>query len=370
VNGRHRTVALVTGLALVAVGALPAAAAGQAVTTTTTPDQTIAPPPGQATVPTNQTTTSTATTTPQVTTPKVTKAKRDKMAPANLTMNVHGIHRDHKLKVGKRARVTGYLRPFRPDQHVRVKLLRHGHVVRKLNPEAKRVGSENKGRFSFKSLGLIKPGAYRVAATHDRTGKQDFATVRSDKFRIRYPDVDSGDRNSTVKLFNQLLSKQGYYTSHGKRYDVRTRWAVMAFRKVNGMKRSYGADPAIFKKLADGHGSFDLRYPGQGKHVEVDISRQVMVLANHGEPQHTFAVSTGAPATPTIRGHYNFYRRDAGYNSEGMYYSVYFHNGYATHGFDPVPPYPASHGCVRNPIPDSIFIYNWIALGDSIYLYD
>jgi lipoprotein-anchoring transpeptidase ErfK/SrfK len=34
-----------------------------------------------------------------------------------------------------------------------------------------------------------------------------------------------------------------------------------------------------------------------------------------------------------------------------------------------VPNYPASHGCVRNPIPDSKFIYDWIELGMSIYVH-
>ena len=43
-----------------------------------------------------------------------------------------------------------------------------------------------------------------------------------------------------------------------------------------------------------------------------------------------------------------------------MYYSVYWHGGYAIHGYHSVPPYPASHGCVRNPIPESIFIYDWV----------
>jgi lipoprotein-anchoring transpeptidase ErfK/SrfK len=172
-----------------------------------------------------------------------------------------------------------------------------------------------------------------------------------------------------VKVFNRVLKRQGYFTSGGKKYNVRTKWAVMAFRKVNGMKRTFNANPKIFRRLADRRGEYDLKYPGKGKHVEVDISRQVMVLAKRGKPQHTFAVSTGAPATPTIRGHYRFYRKDAGYNSVGMYYSAYFHGGYATHGYHSVPTYPASHGCVRNPIPDSIFIYNWISLGDSIYVY-
>jgi lipoprotein-anchoring transpeptidase ErfK/SrfK len=35
-----------------------------------------------------------------------------------------------------------------------------------------------------------------------------------------------------------------------------------------------------------------------------------------------------------------------------------------------VPYYPASHGCVRNPEAYSIFIYNWIELGDPMYVYD
>jgi lipoprotein-anchoring transpeptidase ErfK/SrfK len=101
----------------------------------------------------------------------------------------------------------------------------------------------------------------------------------------------------------------------------------------------------------------------------VDISRQVEVLASHGKPRYTIPVSTGAPATPTIRGHYQFYSRQPGYNSHGMYYSVYWHAGYAIHGYDPVPAYAASHGCIRIPIPSAKAVYRWIRLGDPIYVY-
>ena len=52
-----------------------------------------------------------------------------------------------------------------------------------------------------------------------------------------------------------------------------------------------------------------------------------------------------------------------------MYFSVYFLGGYATHGYNPVPNYPASHGCVRNPIPFSRFIYNWVEIGMPIHVY-
>ena len=143
----------------------------------------------------------------------------------------------------------------------------------------------------------------------------------------------------------------------------------MAFRKVNGMARKWSATPGIFRKLADGRGAFNLKYPGKGHHVEVDISRQVMVLADDGKPKATFHVSTGAPATPSDKGNFRFYRKDAGFNSLGMYMSVYYNRGEATHGYKSVPTYPASHGCIRNPIPDSKFIYNWINLGNEMSVY-
>ena len=118
-----------------------------------------------------------------------------------------------------------------------------------------------------------------------------------------------------------------------------------------------------------GKGGFKLRFPNEGKHVEADISRQVLVLADKGKVVATYPTSSGAPATPTVLGHYRFYMKAPGTNAKGMYMSNYFIRGYATHGYHDVPTYPASHGCLRNPIPDSVHIYNWIDLGDPIYVY-
>lgn len=287
---------------------------------------------------------------------------------AHLSVRAKGL-RKGKLRVGHRSRAVGYLRPFVQGQRVRIALMRKGRVIAKRNPVVKRVHNTDRGRFDLRSRALIKPGTYRVVAKHFATSSQRQAVARSAKFRLKYPNLGPRDRNTNVKLFNHLLARQGYFSTHGKRYSTKTGLAVMAFRKVNGMGRSFNASPGIFKKLAGGKGAFHLRYPGAGKHVEVDISKQVMVLAKHRKPQHTFHVSTGAPATPTIRGHYHFYSRQPGFNSSGMYYSVYFRGGYAIHGYHSVPPYPASHGCVRNPIPESKFIYNWVSLGMSIYTY-
>jgi lipoprotein-anchoring transpeptidase ErfK/SrfK len=347
VHGRQRIGLVWAGVLAIALAVLPAAAAGQNGLGSSTAG-------GAA----GDSSARSATIAPEKAAP----------AKAHLSVQAKGV-RNRKLRVGHRGRAVGYLRPFVPGQRVEVALVHQGHVVTKRNPVVTRVHGTDKGRFQLKSKTLIKPGTYRIVARHAATPVQGRAVARSPKFHLKYPNLGRGAKNSSVKLFNHLLLRQGYYTTHGKRYGSKTGFAVMAFRKVNGMKRTYNASPGIFRKLAAGKGSFHLHYPGKGKHVEVDISKQVMVLANHGKPQYTFHVSTGAPATPTIRGHYHFYMRQPGFNSEGMYYSVYWHGGYAIHGYHSVPPYPASHGCVRNPIPESKFIYNWVSLGMSIYTY-
>ena len=82
-----------------------------------------------------------------------------------------------------------------------------------------------------------------------------------------------------------------------------------------------------------------MRHPDAGEHAEVSLSKQVLVLAKGDRPFAIYPVSTGKPSTPTVTGQYSFYRREPGYNSEGMYYSFYWHNGYAVHGYASVPDY-------------------------------
>jgi lipoprotein-anchoring transpeptidase ErfK/SrfK len=52
-----------------------------------------------------------------------------------------------------------------------------------------------------------------------------------------------------------------------------------------------------------------------------------------------------------------------------MYYSFYWHNGYAVHGYAEVPNYAASHGCVRTFIADQPRIYEQLHYGESIFVF-
>jgi hypothetical protein len=170
-------------------------------------------------------------------------------------------------------------------------------------------------------------------------------------------------------LFNRLLQGAGYHMGDvSDQVDEGTELAILAMRKTNEMERTEEYEPALFNMLLRGEGRFEPVHDEDDRHVEVDLSRQVMALVEDGRATDVFHVSSGAFGTPT--GTFSFYSKAPGYNQKGMYYSVYYDGNYATHGYYTVPTYPASHGCVRNPEVYSVFIYDWISLGDPIFIYE
>jgi lipoprotein-anchoring transpeptidase ErfK/SrfK len=80
-------------------------------------------------------------------------------------------------------------------------------------------------------------------------------------------------------------------------------------------------------------------------------------------------MASGKPSTPTIRGSFRVYSKTPGTNALGMVNSVYFYGGYAIHGYHDVPPYAASHGCLRIPIPNSRFVHRWLDYKDRVDVY-
>jgi len=287
---------------------------------------------------------------------------------ANLKVKPNGLS-GGKARVASRVLAIGRLYPFVANQTVRVRFYRGGKIVKGKRVEVRKLPDRNVGGFKLRSSRLTKPGKYRVRVWKPPTRGQQGAKSKSKRFKLKFPSLSQGNRNSAVGLFNELLRKRGYHAPKGDKFDSGTARAVMAFRKVNGMARTMRATGSIFRRLAAGKGAFKLRHPGAGRHVEVDIRRQVMVLADNGKPKHTFHVSTGKASTPSDPGHFRFFQRQPGYNSIGMYYSVYYNGGEAIHGYKSVPTYPASNGCIRNPTPNSKFIYDWVSLGMSIYVY-
>ena len=264
------------------------------------------------------------------------------------------VHSSKQVKLLKKVRVAGKLVGAAPGEVVTVRVAASGRQLfsETLTPS---------GNGSF-GMPLAVDSCCRYVVTAE-SGPHS----ASDGFQVKLPKKLGKGKLS--RLFNRSLQAQGFHTgTKGKKITRGTRLAIKAFRKTNKMSRSYRYSKKIFRKLLTRRGAFKPRYK-KGRHVEVDLSRQVMSLVQGDKPKHTFHISSGTSRTPTIRGKYRFHRHEAGYNNKRMYFTVYFQGGYAIHGFNPVPNHPASHGCVRNPIPFSRFIYNWVSIGMPIYVY-
>jgi len=94
----------------------------------------------------------------------------------------------------------------------------------------------------------------------------------------------------------------------------------------------------------------------------------VLVFAQGGKPVRIYHASSGKPSTPTVFGTFHFYSKTFGTNAKGMVDSSYFIRGYAIHGYADVPAYNASHGCLRVPIPNARSIYDWLRIGDVVWV--
>jgi lipoprotein-anchoring transpeptidase ErfK/SrfK len=144
---------------------------------------------------------------------------------------------------------------------------------------------------------------------------------------------------------------------------------VLAWRKVTGQPRTFSASPAIVRGVLAGRGRFRVRHPRDGRHVEADLSRQVLALIDGRKVRRIYHTSSGAPGTPTVIGRFNVYLKTLGTNRVGMVDASYFIRGYAIHGYVTVPAFNASHGCLRVPIADARSIFDWLRLGDVVWVY-
>jgi lipoprotein-anchoring transpeptidase ErfK/SrfK len=269
-------------------------------------------------------------------------------------ISLHG--RPYVLK-GDTVTVVGHVKPSVPGQIVRVRISTPKRKPTVVRTKVKR-GGLSKVRFRTR-----RAGKYTIYARHEATPEQAFFAAK-DSVGV----VTPGSRLA-LSLLKQGLRALGYPAGYGPSVNDKLARAVLAFRKTNSMARTSTADRHVYGRVFAGRGAFKLRYPKAGKHVEADLSRQVVVLADNGKPVATYPTSSGAPGTPTVLGHYRFYLKAAGTNAKGMYMSNYFIRGYAIHGYPSVPVYNASHGCLRIPNADAVSVFNWINVGDDIFVY-
>ena len=172
-----------------------------------------------------------------------------------------------------------------------------------------------------------------------------------------------------MQLIQQRLAALHFYIPQTGVYDSGTGWALDAYHRLLHRGTYQTLDGRTVSYLLDGFGKFPVRFAQNGRHAEGNLSLQLLALADGSQVVAIYPISSGKPSTPTILGNFRVYSKVPGYLPDGMYFSNFFISGYAIHGYNPAPDYPASHGCMRVPIQDAISIYNWLATGNWVDTY-
>lgn len=189
-----------------------------------------------------------------------------------------------------------------------------------------------------------------------------------------------GDDGARVRQLQRDLSALGYWlgTPDGT-YGHLTSQAVMALQKSAGLSRDGIAGPRTLEALAAG--TLPPLPAGPADRIDIDLTRQVLIVVRGGSIEHVINTSTasgetylshGRPAVAvTPKGTFTVGRVHRGNEVAplGTLYSPrYFYGGYAVHGSGSIPGYPASHGCARvsNGAMDMIWSKDLMPVGSTV----
>jgi peptidoglycan hydrolase-like protein with peptidoglycan-binding domain len=201
--------------------------------------------------------------------------------------------------------------------------------------------------------------------------------------RVDPRNLSDGMTGADVLALQKLLLAQHYDPGPlNSRFGYDTHHAVMTFQKLQrlpatgswgGAERLRSTRPVAYK----------VRYPKAGRAVEIDVTRQILVLSEGGVVRRIIDVSTGSGRVyyqegarniaHTPRGRFSvFYKINGTRISKlgELYKPSYFYQGYAVHGSASVPNYPASHGCVRITNPNADRIFPLLTVGTPVTVFD
>jgi len=268
---------------------------------------------------------------------------------------------------GRTVHIHGVLRPYVPGQWVQVQSSVDGKVFKTDHLRIQPAPGGRNGQFTA-SVSSPKAGRVTVRVGHTRNAALGGLLARR-TFVALDPNASFGSTGLFVQLIQQRLAALHFYIPQTGVFDSGTGWALDAYHRILHWGTYQTLDGRTVSYLLDGFGKFPIRFPENGRHAEGNLSLQLLALADGSHVVAIYPISSGKPSTPTILGNFRVYSKVPGYLPDGMYFSNFFISGYAIHGYNPAPDYPASHGCMRVPIQDAISIYNWLAFGNWVDTY-
>lgn len=185
-----------------------------------------------------------------------------------------------------------------------------------------------------------------------------------------------------VLALQERLAALGYDigTPDGN-WGARTTYSLMAFQKVEGLYADGQDGPQTQAALATASTPRPMVPGGASTRIEIDVARQVLFHWVNGSLARILTVSTGnnerycvdgeCDVAVTPGGTFRIGRKAAGLEVAPLgelWWPMYFNRGIAIHGSPSVPPYPASHGCVRIPMYAAPTFYHQVAAGTLVHV--
>jgi len=190
--------------------------------------------------------------------------------------------------------------------------------------------------------------------------------------KLEWRRLAVGSRGPRVRgVLTQLGRLRILVPGTGETFTSAVADAVVAFQKTYRLPRTYVMDYDDWRKL-DGAVRIKPRYSSPERHLEIDETRQIIMVVKHGVVLGIVPVSTGATGN-TPEGALSILGKrpmSATYDgSVALPRFMRFYGAMGIHGYPVVPPYPASHGCVREPLWACDWVYDRAFVGERLYLY-
>ena len=197
-------------------------------------------------------------------------------------------------------------------------------------------------------------------------------TVRVLRANVVLPRLAFGARGIAVSQLGGQLRRLHYAAPFGSGFDSRMLDAIYAFQKVHGLPRTGVVDARFWHALAKPRTPLP-RFAQPTRHIEVNKGLQVLYVVQGSKVALIVPISTaGVAGAFTPVGRFAVYRKVGGFDPSPLgtiYDALYFCGGSAIHGNPSVPPYPASHGCVRIPMWVAPHLYRTVPYGETVYVY-
>ena len=224
------------------------------------------------------------------------------------------------------------------------------------------------------TLSLPTPGIgkFPVQVTAAAAGAFAAAPLAKTTLSVGWRRLAVGSKGPYVRIMLKRLAALRFRVPGiSSVFSVDAGDSVVAFQKAYGLARTYVFAGADWRKL-DTARIIRAVHKSPQTHIEIDKTRQILMIVKKGVPYGILPVSTGATGNTPV-GTFHILRKapstSTWLGSAILWRTMDFYRNFAMHGYPDVPPYPASHGCVREPIwvANWTYVHSWV--GETVYIH-